>query len=69
MGVTMKVTNIEVSVLANKERTYLYNEMIDLTKKYKFGGTFGRDYIELKDMPEEALKELKDKGIKFMRVG
>lgn len=61
--------SVEISVLANKGRTYLYNEMNDLTKKYHFGGTFGRDYIELKDMPEEALKELKETGIKFMRIG
>lgn len=65
----MKITNIEVSVLANKERTYLYNEMMNLSRKYKLGGEFGNDYISLKGLSEEALKELKDKGIKFMRVG
>lgn len=65
----MKITNIEVSVLANKSHTYLYNEMMNLSRKYKLGGEFGNDYISLKGLSEEALKELKDKGIKFMRVG
>ena len=64
-----KLTNIEVSTLANKERTYLYNEMMNLSRKYKLGGEFGNYYISLKGLSEEALKELKDKGIKFMRVG
>ena len=65
----IKPVNIEVSVLANKERTYLYNEMMNLSRKYKLGGEFGNDYISLKGLSEEALKELKDKGVKFMRVG
>lgn len=65
----MKVTNIEVSTLANKSHTYLYNEMMNLSRKYKLGGEFGNDYISLKGLSEEALKELKETGIKFMRVG
>lgn len=61
--------NVEISRLANKERTYLYNELMDLSRKYKLGGEFGNYFINLKGLTEDAVKELKDKGITFMRVG
>ena len=66
----MKVNRIDVliSTHANKHRTYLYNEMFDLTKEHKFGGTFGNDYITFSGMPEHLTKILDDLKIKFTRL-
>ena len=69
----MKITpinriNILINTHANTHRTYLYNEMMDLSRKYKFGGEFGRDYISLKSMPETALKILEELKIKFEKL-
>ena len=65
----MKVNriNVEISTLANKHRTYLYNEMFDLAKKNQIQGTFGNDYITLNSMPENLLKVLEDLKIKFRK--
>ena len=65
----MKVTNISINNLENKAHTYLYNEMFAFAKKHQISGRFGRDYIELSGVAENLLKEIEDKGIKFMRVG
>lgn len=63
----MKVNriNVEISTLANKHRTYLYNEMFNLAKEHQIQGEFGNDFISLKSMPKNLLKVLKDLGIKF----
>ena len=65
----MKVNriNVEISRLANKHRTYLYNEMFDLAKQHQIQGQFGNDYITLNSMPENLLKVLEDLKIKFRR--
>lgn len=60
--------NIEISTLANKHRTYLYNEMFDLAKQHQIQGTFGNDYITLSSMPENLLKVLEDLKIKFRKL-
>lgn len=46
----MKVNriNVEISTLANKHRTYLYNEMFSLAKEHQIQGEFGNDFISLK---------------------
>lgn len=66
----MKVNRINVSIssLANKHRTYLYNEMFALAKEHQFGGSFGRDYIELTSMPENLTKVLDELKIKYKRI-
>jgi hypothetical protein len=61
--------NIEVSRLANKERVYLYNEMMTFARENKLGGTFGNDYINLSGVPENLTKKLEELEIKFMRIG
>ena len=67
----MKVNriNVEISRLANKHRTYLYNEMFNLAKEHQFGGQFGNDFITLNGMPENLVKVLEDLKIKFRRLG
>ena len=67
----MKVNriNIEVSRYANKERVYLYNEMMTFARENKLGGTFGNDYINLSGVPENLTKELEELEIKFKRMG
>ena len=67
----MKVNriNVEISRLANKHRTYLYNEMFDLAKQHQIQGQFGNDFITLNSMPENLLKVLEDLKIKFRRLG
>ena len=60
--------NVEISRLANKHRTYLYNEMFDLAKEHQIQGTFGNDYITLSSMPENLLKVLEDLKIKFKKL-
>ena len=59
--------NVEVSRLANKERVYLYNEMMNFARENKLGGTFGNDYITISGMPEGLCKVLEDLKIKFKR--
>lgn len=65
----MKINRIEISTLANKHRTYLYNEMFSLAKEHQIQGEFGNDFISLKSMPENLLKVLEDLKIKFRRLG
>lgn len=67
----MKVNKIsvEISRLANKHRSYLYNEMFSLAKEHQIQGEFGNDFISLKSMPESLLKVLKDLNIKFRKIG
>jgi dimeric dUTPase (all-alpha-NTP-PPase superfamily) len=67
----MKVNriNVEISMLANKHRTYLYNEMFDSAKEHQIQGEFGNDFISLKSMPEGLLKVLEDLKIKFRKMG
>lgn len=66
----MRVNRIDVVInrLANKERTYLYNEMFDLSKEHQISGRFGNDYIELDNVPKVLLKKLKELGIKFSKI-
>ena len=60
--------NIEISTLANKDKPYLYNQMMSLSREHNFGGTFGNDYITLNGMPESLLKLLNEWKIKFRRI-
>lgn len=67
----MKVNkiNVEISILANKHRPYLYAEMFNLAKEHKIQGEFGRYFISLRSMPENLLKVLEDLKIKFRKMG
>lgn len=60
--------NVEISRLANKHRTYLYNEMFSLAKEHQIQGTFGNDYITLSSMPENLLKKLNELDIKYRKL-
>lgn len=63
----MKVNRIDVviSTHANKNRTYLYEEMFGFAKEHKIQGRFGQDYFELESVPEEAIGLLEKMKIKF----
>ena len=67
----MKIQRISVLIPAceNTHRRFLYNEVLDLARRERIGGEFKTDSIKLSSMPENLLKELEEKGIKFMRVG
>ena len=57
--------NVEISTLANKHRTYLYNEMFSFAKEHQISGRFGNDYIDLEGVPVPLLKFLEKLQIKF----
>lgn len=63
----MKINRINVLIPTeqNRHRKYLYNEMLDLMSKHKFGGEFRNSSIKLSSMPEQVLKLLEDLKIKF----
>ena len=63
----MKIQRVNLVIYSNenKHRKYLYNEMLDLMSKGKFGGEFRNDQIKLSSMPESLLKVLEDLKIKF----
>ena len=56
--------NVLISTHANKHKTYLYNEMLDLMKKYKVGGIINNDYIKLNGVPETIKDDLKKLDIR-----
>lgn len=65
----MKINRINVLIpySQNRHKPYLNNEILPLMKG--FGGEFRNDYIKLSAMPESVVKELEEKGIKFVRIG
>lgn len=59
---------ISISTLANKNRTYLYNEMFDFAKRHNIKAEFGRDYFELSSVPDNLTKELDKLEIKYKKT-
>lgn len=66
----MKVNKIDVlvSTHANKQRTYLYNELFSLAKEHQVNGRFGNDYIELPDVPEPMISILDKLKIVYSKI-
>ena len=60
-----KISTVEISVLANKQKTYLREHVFSLAKEYKVQGEFGEYFIDLHNPPEKLIKSLKDAQIKF----
>ena len=60
--------NVVIPTSLNKHRKYLYNEMLDLMNRYKFGGEFKNEHIKLSSAPEVVLKFLKHLKINFERI-
>lgn len=66
----MKVNRIDVlvSTHANKQRTYLYNELFGLAKEHQVSGRFGNDYIELSSVPEPMISILDKLKIVYNKI-
>ena len=60
-----KISTVEISVLANKQKTYLREHVFSLAKEHKVRGEFGEYFIDLHNPSEELIKSLKDAKIKF----
>ena len=63
-----KRLNIKIDPKANTHRKYLYNEMVDLMNKGKFGGEIANDYIKLNGIPARLIKYLKKAKIVFEKL-
>ena len=52
----------------NVERPYLYNEILDITKKFKVPANFHVDKIELPTPTTDVIAKLNELGIKFDKI-
>lgn len=67
----MKINRIDIEINrhANKNRTYLYNEIFSLSREHNcfYGSEFGKDFITINNVPQILLKKLEELKIKFRR--
>lgn len=57
--------NVMIYPAQNQHRKYLYNDMVDLMNRYKFGGEFRNESIKLSSAPRAILKVLKKLKINY----
>ena len=57
------IKSIEISSASNKNRSLLFNEILDVSRKYKVPGVYKANTISLTSVPEEAFKKIKELGI------
>lgn len=75
-AITPSFTGTKVKILqeANKGKTYLFNEVLDIVRKDKIPATFHNKGVDF-DIPSDApnisnklVSKLEEKGIKFQTV-
>lgn len=66
----MKINRVNVIIPSNQNthRKYIYNEMVDLMNRYKFGGEFRNEHIKLSSAPEVVLKILRHLKINYEKL-
>lgn len=64
----LKAIKIKPKYKENADRPYLYNEILDLTKKMKVPANFHTNKIEMPSPTQALLTKLKELGIFYSEV-
>ena len=63
-----KAARILPKAKKNIERPYLYNEILDITKKFRVPANFQTHKIELPSPTKAVIAKLKELGIKYEKI-
>lgn len=66
----MKINRIDIKIprANNTHIPYLNNQIMEFVSRVKVGGTYANDFIELRQVPSNNLRQLKKQGINYEKI-